>query len=71
MLELAQMTLELTGSRSNLAFLPMPADDPKQRRPDISLAERELDWRPTVPLRDGLARTIDYFDRLLSGLANS
>lgn len=67
MLELAEMALELTGSRSKLTFCPIPADDPKQRSPDISMAEREIDWRPTVPLREGLARTIDYFDQLLSG----
>jgi UDP-glucuronate decarboxylase len=66
MLELAEMTLELTGSRSKLSFHPMPTDDPKQRKPDIGMAEREIDWRPTVPLRDGLVRTIAYFDRLLS-----
>jgi UDP-glucuronate decarboxylase len=67
MLDLAQMTIELTGSRSKLSFHPMPTDDPKQRKPDIGMAEKEIDWRPTVPLRDGLVRTIAYFDRLLSG----
>jgi UDP-glucuronate decarboxylase len=44
----------------------MPTDDPKQRKPDISLAEEAIDWRPTVPLREGLVRTIAYFDKLLS-----
>jgi UDP-glucuronate decarboxylase len=67
MLDLAQMAIELTGSRSKLSFHPMPTDDPKQRKPDIGMAEKEIDWRPTVPLRDGLVRTIAYFDRLLSG----
>src|SRR5262245_40442125 len=56
MLELAQMTLDLTGSRSKLSFHSMPTDDPKQSRPDISMAEREIDWRPKMTLRDGLVR---------------
>ena len=67
MLELAELTLELTGSRSRLAFEPLPQDDPRQRCPDISTAQRELGWNPTVPLREGLARTIAYFDQVLSG----
>lgn len=71
MLELAEMTLELTGSRSKLSFLPIPTDDPKRRSPDISMAEREIGWRPGVPLRQGLARTIEYFDRLLSERADA
>ena len=66
MLDIAQCILDLTGSRSTLEFRPLPADDPTQRCPDISLARRELDWRPTVGLRDGLMRTIAYFERLLS-----
>ena len=65
MLELAETILELTNSRSEIVFEPLPADDPKQRRPDISKAERLLNWRPTVPLREGLRRTIDYFTTLL------
>ena len=60
------MTIELTGSRSKLAFQPIPQDDPKQRRPDITLAKEKLGWQPNVPLREGLKRTIEYFDRLLS-----
>jgi UDP-glucuronate decarboxylase len=64
--ELAELTIEMTGSRSKLTFLPLPQDDPKQRRPDISLAEQKLDWRPTVALRDGLRQTIDYFDWLMT-----
>ena len=64
--ELAELAIEMTGSKSTLTFLPLPQDDPKQRRPDISRAESLLDWRPKVPLREGLARTIAYFDRLLS-----
>ena len=65
--ELAELTIEMTGSRSKLTFLPLPQDDPKQRRPDISLAEQKLDWRPTIPLRDGLRQTIIYFDQLMTG----
>ena len=62
--ELAELVLELTGSRSKLVQLPLPADDPTQRCPDISLAQTELDWKPQMPLREGLERTIDYFRRL-------
>jgi len=60
-LELANLVLELTGSRSKLVRQPLPVDDPMQRRPDISLAERRLGWRPTVSLREGLLKTIDWF----------
>jgi UDP-glucuronate decarboxylase len=63
--ELAELVLELTGSKSKLVFRPLPADDPKQRKPNISRAEAELGWRPTVPLREGLEKTIRYFDELL------
>ncbi len=66
MLELAQKVLDITGSKSKLKFLPMPADDPIQRQPDISLAQKELDgWEPKIQLDDGLKKTIDYFDDLL------
>ena len=65
MLELAELTLKLTGSRSRLVFEPLPADDPKQRQPDISLAKQELDWQPRVSLEDGLKETIAYFRREL------
>jgi UDP-glucuronate decarboxylase len=61
MLELAKLVIEITGSKSELRFLPLPADDPKQRQPNISLAKRALGWEPTVPLREGLERTIEYF----------
>lgn len=64
MLELAQTVLELTGSRSDIKFEALPADDPKQRRPDISQA-RELGWEPRVPLAEGLRQTINYFDDML------
>jgi UDP-glucuronate decarboxylase len=69
--ELAELVLELTGSRSRLAWLPLPQDDPRQRRPDIALAAERLGWRPTVALRDGLLGTILYFDRLLSNAATA
>jgi UDP-glucuronate decarboxylase len=61
--------IELTGSRSKLEFRPLPADDPTQRQPDIALAREKLGWEPKVPLRDGLVRTIAYFDQLLKGTA--
>jgi UDP-glucuronate decarboxylase len=64
--ELAKAVLELTGSRSKLINLPLPSDDPQQRRPDITIAQDKLGWAPTVQLREGLQRTIDYFDRMLS-----
>jgi len=68
MLELASTIVELTGSRSKLMFLPLPADDPMQRQPDITLARERLDgWYPVVPLTEGLTKTIAYFDDLLSG----
>lgn len=59
--ELATKVIELTGSKSEIIQHPLPADDPKQRRPNISLAQKVLGWQPTVPLEDGLRRTIDYF----------
>ncbi len=65
MLELASMVIEITGSRSRIVHRALPADDPKQRRPDISKASDLLSWSPTVPLRTGLKRTIEYFDRML------
>ena len=64
MLELAKTVIELTNSRSGIIFKPLPADDPKQRCPDISKAKRLLGWQPTIPLREGLKRTIDYFAAL-------
>jgi UDP-glucuronate decarboxylase len=65
MLKLAEQVLELTGSQSGIRHLPLPTDDPKQRRPDISLAKKLLDWQPRVALRDGLARTIPYYCDML------
>ena len=62
--ELAEMVIEMTGSRSKLVQLPLPSDDPTQRRPDIGLANRELGWSPQVALREGLVETIEYFRQL-------
>jgi len=65
MLELAQQVLDITGSKSKIIHKPLPQDDPKQRRPDIAVAQDKLSWQPTVPLRQGLERTVSYFDELL------
>jgi UDP-glucuronate decarboxylase len=59
--ELAEMVVELTGSKSKIEFRPLPSDDPKQRRPDISLARATIGWEPRIQLREGLERTIAYF----------
>ena len=64
--QLAEEVIRITGSRSKIVSSPMPTDDPKQRRPDISLAEARLGWKPTIPLTEGLIKTIDYFDKLLT-----
>ncbi|MCR9081555.1 MAG: SDR family oxidoreductase [Cyclobacteriaceae bacterium] len=68
MLELAELILELTGSKSKLVFLPLPQDDPMQRRPVIELARKELGWEPKIKLKEGLWNTILYFDNILSGI---
>jgi UDP-glucuronate decarboxylase len=60
-LELASIVRELTGSRSKIVHQPLPADDPVQRQPDIALATQRLGWRPAVPLREGLAKTVEWF----------
>lgn len=65
MLELAKKVIELTGSKSELTFKPLPEDDPKQRQPDITLAKEQLGWEPTVKLEAGLQKTIDYFAETL------
>jgi UDP-glucuronate decarboxylase len=62
--ELAELVIEMTGSRSRLVELPLPSDDPTQRRPDIRLAQSKLDWSPKVPLSEGLQHAISYFRRL-------
>lgn len=64
-LQLAETVIELTGSKSKIVRMPLPADDPKQRRPDITKAQELLGWQPTTPLREGLVKTIAYFDELL------
>lgn len=66
--DLAGKIIELTGSKSQLVYKPLPADDPRQRQPDISLARRELGWEPAVGLEAGLKQTIAYFDDLLKNL---
>lgn len=66
MLDLANQVIDLTNSKSKLIFMPLPADDPTQRQPDITLAKQELNnWEPKVQLREGLVKTIEYFDHLL------
>jgi UDP-glucuronate decarboxylase len=66
MLELAELVLRLVGGKSKLEYKPLPADDPRQRKPDIALARQALDWQPTVALEDGLKETIGYFRKLLA-----
>ena len=63
--ELAEEVIALTGARSKLVTLPIPSDDPRQRRPDITKAQAVLGWEPKVQLREGLAKTVEYFDRLM------
>ncbi|MBQ6775711.1 MAG: SDR family oxidoreductase [Synergistaceae bacterium] len=63
--ELAEIVIKLTGSRSRLVFQPLPQDDPTQRKPDITLAQRELNWKPSIDLETGLNATIEYFKRIL------
>ncbi|MEE2808419.1 MAG: UDP-glucuronic acid decarboxylase family protein [Verrucomicrobiota bacterium] len=65
-LELAKQVLEKTESKSNITFHPLPGDDPLQRRPDIALAEKVLDWKPTIALDEGLEKTINYFKEELN-----
>ena len=65
-LELATQVIDMVGSQSRIIYRPLPENDPKQRRPDISLAQDLLGWKPHIALKDGLTRTIAYFDRLLS-----
>jgi len=59
--ELAELVIEITGSKSELVFMPLPQDDPLQRKPDISLAQNKLGWQPSVPLREGLEKAVAYF----------
>lgn len=64
-LELANKVIELTGSKSKIKFIPLPSDDPTQRKPDISLAKEKLSWQPKIQLNEGLTKTIEYFDATL------
>jgi UDP-glucuronate decarboxylase len=65
MLELAKTVVDMIGSRSRIVHRPLPQDDPRQRKPDIARAETQLSWKPVTPLKDGLVRTIAYFENLL------
>ena len=65
-LELANKVIDIIGSRSKIIHKPLPTDDPRQRKPDITLAKQELDWAPKIKLEDGLVKTIGYFEGLLS-----
>ena len=64
-LELAQRIIDLTGSKTQIEYKPLPQDDPKQRKPDITLAQKTLNWTPSIPLAEGLKKTIAYFEQLL------
>jgi UDP-glucuronate decarboxylase len=64
--ELAEMVIRMTGSKSKIIYLPLPQDDPRQRKPDITLARKELDWEPTIGLEKGLEKTIEYFRMVLN-----
>jgi UDP-glucuronate decarboxylase len=64
--ELANKVIDLTGSKSKVVFKPLPTDDPLQRQPDISLASEKLKWQPVVKLKDGLKKTIEYFDKIIA-----
>ncbi|SVB19374.1 uncharacterized protein METZ01_LOCUS172228, partial [marine metagenome] len=64
-LELAEVVIELTNSNSKIIYQPLPQDDPLQRQPDISLARKKLSWQPKVVLKEGLRKTIEYFEKLV------
>ena len=63
---MADKIIELTNSKSKLIHIPLPEDDPKQRQPNIDLAKKELDWEPKIKLEEGLKKTIEYFEKILS-----
>ena len=63
--ELAELVLEITGSKSPIVNKPLPDDDPVQRRPDITLAKEKLDWEPRVSLKEGLEKTVEYFRQII------
>src|SRR5205085_9527934 len=69
MLALAEQVLRTTGSKSKIVFRPLPSDDPKQRQPDIALAQSLLGWAPRVELKEGLAETVRYFRSLIEAPA--
>lgn len=64
-LRLAKLVIEMTGSKSKIIYMPLPQDDPVQRKPVIELAKKELDWEPTIQLEEGLEKTIDYFKKVI------
>lgn len=64
--DLAELVIALTGSSSMLVFAPLPSNDPIKRRPDVDIAKQMFGWRPNVRLEEGLVKTIEYFDRVLS-----
>ena len=64
-LEFAKLIIDMTGSKSKIVYKPLPGDDPTQRKPDISLAKKELGWEPKVDIREGIEKTIEYFDKKL------
>lgn len=66
MLQLAQFIIRLTDSKSKLSYMPLPQDDPVQRKPEVSVARDELEWTPTIDLEDGLSKTIQYFKNKLA-----
>ncbi len=65
MIDLAEKIIKLTDSRSTIKFMPLPSDDPKQRKPDISLAKKHLGWSPVIHIDEGLTRTIRYFKDII------
>ena len=69
-LEIAEIVIDQIGSKSKIIFKPLPEDDPKQRQPDISFAKAELNWEPKTQLKEGLDKTIQYFDKILSNNVN-
>lgn len=65
-INLAEKIIKLTNSKSRIIYKPLPEDDPKQRKPNIDLAKKKLNWEPKIPFEEGIKKTIDYFERLLS-----
>jgi UDP-glucuronate decarboxylase len=64
-LQFAQLILELVGGKSKIVFKPLPVDDPKVRRPDITLAKQKLQWQPKIPVREGLKKTIEFYRKIV------